>query len=722
MSASDTTVTTVTNGTTERRQQPEDQGSIFVMVLVMLVVGSLIVLPLMAYTTSVFRAGSVQVDKTEAVERARGGVWVALSNEEDLYHENLCNGTNLSGSMPGVTTTCVVIDENLLRPLAEIPYHVVTLKADAVVPPAFASADTISPNTTPTDWAAWLTAPGVSTDSSAGMIWVPDLPVRHTTSSNRDTFLTEDPTCRLFFPGTFTSEIHIDGPAYFASGVYYFEEPINLYKGADVVVGYGPEPGCVADDFLAIAGADTSPQPHNTAGWGGTLVLGDSAKLVIDDTSGPGSSIRFVMNQRYVPEDETSVLTSQNVSITSVNGTHDPLVAPEVLGDDLVIADVIHVPASKVDDGDTIEPAVNSGYEPSNLTNKPGTPDAPVITLTEDTVRSDPGGDGRVVVEWSVPNDNGALITDYVVRASGLPGPDEFCSPPAVAPGQTLQNTCRIRNIYGGGSGEWVDLEVTAINAYGSSAPSAQVSHHVEYATAIAAQAPTPPQNPVVTRYGDGVVVSWDPSADDGGLPITEYRVMVSNGVDPDVSCTARWDETSCPLLYSAGLLDGPHYTVDVIAVQPDPNGSGGPEFLSPPATLLNEVMNATPGNGNVPSGPPPLVANGRIPDPILDLRTTTSTPTDIKIEGYVVLPQGRVAIDAADPATMSLEMLGGAVAGAIDLGTEPGNLDVKLDNPVSQKRVLIEATVASPYAARSVAIVQLNRSGSIAVNSWFVQ
>ena len=124
---------------TTPRQQPEDQGSIFVMVLVMMVVGSLIVLPLMAYTTSVFRAGGVQVDKTESIERARGGVWVALSNEEDLYHENLCDGSNLSGAMPGVTTTCTVIDENLLRPLSEIPYHVATIKADEVVPPAFQS-------------------------------------------------------------------------------------------------------------------------------------------------------------------------------------------------------------------------------------------------------------------------------------------------------------------------------------------------------------------------------------------------------------------------------------------------------------------------------------------------------------------------------------------------------------------------------------------------------
>ena len=47
---------------------------------------------------------------------------------------------------------------------------------------------------------------------------------------------------------------------------------------------------------------------------------------------------------------------------------------------------------------------------------------------------------------------------------------------------------------------------------------------------------------------------------------------------------------------------------------------------------------------------------------------------------------------------------------------------EVLLRNPISQKRVKIESTVTGAYDAKSVAIVQLNRSGSIAVNSWFVQ
>ena len=69
--------------------------------------------------------------------------------------------------------------------------------------------------------------------------------------------------------------------------------------------------------------------------------------------------------------------------------------------------------------------------------------------------------------------------------------------------------------------------------------------------------------------------------------------------------------------------------------------------------------------------------------------------------------------------------MIGGVVAGDIwlDPAGEPGDMKVLLDNPTSQKIVKIETTLQnSPYDAKSTAIVQVNKSGSLAVNAWFVQ
>ena len=41
----------------------------------------------------------------------------------------------------------------------------------------------------------------------------------------------------MYFPGTYTNPVTIDGPTYFASGIYYFEDTVLINGGADVVVG-----------------------------------------------------------------------------------------------------------------------------------------------------------------------------------------------------------------------------------------------------------------------------------------------------------------------------------------------------------------------------------------------------------------------------------------------------------------------------------------------------
>ncbi len=732
-------------------ERPADEGTILVMVLVMMVIGALIVLPVLVYTMTVFRAGTVQTNKAEAVELARGGTWVALSNQESLY--DLCGVASvppappsppvaLPQSLSNVSTTCQVVQTETLRPVAEIPFHLALVQSDVTVPAQIADPinDYPSPNSTaidPADFDAWLDAPDWSSDPLAGKVWVPQLPVQATSTGTRDTTMIpgyEDPlyagqTCRVFFPGTFNAQIDIDTPTYFTSGVYYFTQPIVLHNGADVVVGNGGAGGCTTD-FEAIASAVAVPDPLNMSGYGGTFVLGDDARIIVDDSTPADGDIRFAMNQRIVSPDETSVAASLNVSIVSVNGTHEPLSGPEVLGDDLIVPGVIHVPASTVDTGDPVPPrAVDSGYTPSNLTAKSFKPDPPTIVSVDDYQRPGfPPARGRLTVRWNAPADNGSPITGYTATDvnTGL-----SCSPMApTLPDTSVQTSCIIKGIEHS-SGQHPTVVVTATNALGTSDPSAPVDgQRVDLVGGTQSPIMWPPDaplNPTITDvYLDGIRVDWDPPADDNGGPVTGYRVTATPTVPgpPIVSCEAWWDETDCILRASDGLVgDGTvAYVIDVVALQHEEPPAA--DYPSAPAVIAALPIIFDPGADPAPFQVPVVIAGIRVPDPILQFTTSGSTSTDISIEGYVAVPQGRIEIDVVDPVSTEVSMLGGIVAGQMTIGpsVDPGRLDIRLDNPVAQKRVRIISTTSGAHRAVSDAVVQVNRSGSIAINSWVVQ
>ena len=237
------------------------------LVLVLMLISALIVVPLINYTMAVSRAAQVEVNKARSVQLARGGFWVALSYQEDLY--DMCNGGSFPSSLPDVDTTCTVLRTDTLRPIAKVPAHIAVVQADtgggtpAAVPPAIVTGGSyLNPNT-PADESTWLATPDWTTASEATKVWLPELPVQSTSGGGtRDTTMlpgTQDPlyaSCRVFFPGTFSTPITIAEPAYFASGVYYFTEPITLENGADVVVGNGADGGCTTD-FEAVASATT---------------------------------------------------------------------------------------------------------------------------------------------------------------------------------------------------------------------------------------------------------------------------------------------------------------------------------------------------------------------------------------------------------------------------------------------------------------------------------
>jgi hypothetical protein len=204
------------------------------------------------------------------------------------------------------------------------------------------------------------------------------------------------------------------------------------------------------------------------------------------------------------------------------------------------------------------------------------------------------------------------------------------------------------------------------------------------------------------------------------------------NIAGPDIACEARFDETSCVLAVDLAEFG---YDVEVFTL-----GEHG--LSSTPVDLnVSEPLEFAIGSFSVPGPTPapprmPRVAGPVIVTPIVDFSTTTGTKLDVKIGGYVSVPQGRVVISAFDPSNVTVLMSGGVLAGTFDLddpsgipsGTPPwagssgSGLEVLFDNPIAQKRVRIISRVTGDAEASSDAIIQVNRSGSLAINSWVVQ
>ena len=67
-----------------------DEGSALILVLVMIVIGSLIVVPTMTYAMTVMRANTVLSDKTKRIEGVKSGLRLALADPKGLY--SACDG------------------------------------------------------------------------------------------------------------------------------------------------------------------------------------------------------------------------------------------------------------------------------------------------------------------------------------------------------------------------------------------------------------------------------------------------------------------------------------------------------------------------------------------------------------------------------------------------------------------------------------------------------
>jgi hypothetical protein len=116
-------------------------------------------------------------------------------------------------------------------------------------------------------------------DVNAGVRQYPVLPQipTYTRDTNRATIN----GCKIWYPGRYvgTGTISLTGVNYFASGLYYFEQPLSVAAGATVVMGEGKYRGCVFDTDAAFA--TTAPKSHEITGKGATLMLGKGATVSV---------------------------------------------------------------------------------------------------------------------------------------------------------------------------------------------------------------------------------------------------------------------------------------------------------------------------------------------------------------------------------------------------------------------------------------------------------
>ncbi len=236
-------------------------------------------------------------------------------------------------------------------------------------------------------------------------------------------------------------------------------------------------------------------------------------------------------------------------------------------------------------------------------------------------------GDGSADVSWSAPAiDGGSAITSYTVTAylGAVNAGIEKIDPPALS------------TTFGGlTNGQTYTFRVLATNADGKnsveSSPSAAVAPFGP---------PGPPGAPenVIASGGNGsAIVTWDAPANDGGTPVTGYRVTPSGpgSVPAPTDTTAR-------AVSITGLTNGLSYTFAVTAT--NATGLPGPAATSAavtPGTVPGPptAVTATPGDHTVTlTWSPPADSGG---SPIIFYTVTA------RLDGVVV-----AAVKVAAPVT----------------------------------------------------------------------
>ena len=288
-----------------------DEGAALILVLVLMVVGSLIVGGILRYTMAILDTRPALHEQNAAAEAVKSVTRMAITLQRDIGPSD-CFAASAGYTMNGVTVTatCSTVSSystgrgriGAVSTLSNGTIANISTPTWTGTPGPFVNGGYhIDSTTTP-----WSTRGG---DNPSGVGWTyPPLP--QIPSFERPGSQASIGSCQLYFPGRYpgTTPLTLNGGThYFASGVYYFERPLVITNGAQVVFGEGVHGGCAVDAQAAYAG--TAPKSHEISGKGATILLGDIAYLSVQE-----SSVRI--NRRV---STASTRGSEGIAVRTVN-------------------------------------------------------------------------------------------------------------------------------------------------------------------------------------------------------------------------------------------------------------------------------------------------------------------------------------------------------------------------------------------------------------------
>lgn len=719
-----------------------DRGAVLPLILVLVVIGSLVVLPVMSYATTVLKANSVLSAKTQRFEAVKGGLRTALYDPLDLYRRCDEQGVPKAYStmnMNGVEvrTTCQIVGNAKTVIDDHLRYGLASTELGQTVPAILKGKKYANP-TTPSDWVGLTTSAleDTPTESRPGTIWLPDLPSYPRTVRTRVQGYDMPASylgCKVYFPGTYRDNIVLTGPTFFASGIYYFEGEVRVQAGARVTVGDGFHQGCASSQEAVFFATPALPQtePHNITGFGATWLFGGAGRLVVSNQAGP---VNIVFNRRYV--DDRATDPSLFVSIASVNGE----IAPDGTYRDLLVpnplnAPILNVPQSRVMVArDVHESPIAHGMKPSTLTPTPQPPAAPVSVTATAFRRTSPAPIVQgVYIKWSDPAleaQGGLPIERYEVVRQGETTP--LCTV-YVATG--APRDCWVTGLTSSGPGITHTFEVRAIHAKGASLPATVSAVIKTDSPATSYTAPTvakPAVPPAADRFIGAVRVTV-PAVTAGSLPPTRYTISAERHVSGSTWATTGTPCTIDPRAYQAPtsciVRDLGLVAVNLrfkVTVENALASSAVASVVSDTLALPITGLLAAPANPT-PAPPPGLpVVPPVVATPIVDINLSGASPSSIRIPGYLAVPQGTVTINNTPGHPM--QVVGGMLAarynvvdGRVTGGCTNDCVDLGFESEVVQHRLRVVSTTPSGKE-QSVALVQINENGAYAVNSWEVQ
>ena len=203
-------------------------------------------------------------------------------------------------------------------------------------------------------------------------------------------------------------------------------------------------------------------------------------------------------------------------------------------------------------------------------------------------------GDGSASFTWNRPNSPGSRITGYVITLS---------------PGGLYQNVTEPKATFTGlTNGTPYTATVRAVNAQGASQESAASQPVTPYGK------PGPPTNLTAVKQGQGsggttrVLVSWNPPANTGGLPVTNYSIsyadtptasssVLVNGLSRSYEIDASVDRTvrfAVRAVTRGGTSEEVSYTMKLEGKVSAPSVSAAPK-----ATGADNAVNFTVTSGD---------------------------------------------------------------------------------------------------------------------------